>query len=538
MERVQNKNLWQFRGAAGVSVTDKFVILVLTLAGMISIINFAEWWFRGEHISNLTFYVILSLFFWYGIFRIILVWINYLRLNKPKAAPEPPDNLSVAIFTTSAHGEPLSMFEKTFEALNRVSYPHNTYLLDGTQDPALKILTEKYNITLLEMVNISGAKAGKINEALKRTNEDFILVLDPDHIAFPNILNQILGFFNDEKVGFVQVSQGYYNQYRSFTASAAAEQTYTFYGPTQMGLYGYGSAVAIGANCTFRRKALESIGGHARGLAEDLLTSIRLHAQGWESVYNPVIVNRGLVPEDLSSFYKQQLKWARGTFELLFDELPKLFSKLTFWQRIVYLSISTYYFTGTAMLFFILVPLIYFLTGIIPGSMTLIDFITYGTPVLVIAALIYAYIQKFLCHPETERKFHWRGMILKFSSWPVYFYGFLLALANKKIPYLPTSKKALTGSVTTFVLPLVVYCILFLITVTSVYIHRRYYVPESELSFTAERVWGMLGFAFIAFSQSVVGIFAALETIWLKEDEPWRKVDISKINSDIQNNSL
>ena len=35
--------------------------------------------------------------------------------------------------------------------------------------------------------------------------------------------------------------------YRSFTAKGAAEQTYTFYGPTQMGLNGYGGAVAIGA---------------------------------------------------------------------------------------------------------------------------------------------------------------------------------------------------------------------------------------------------------------------------------------------------
>ena len=49
-------------------------------------------------------------------------------------------------------------------------------------------------------------KAGKINEALKRTTEEFILILDPDHIVFPNFLHQTLGFFHDEKVGFVQVS--------------------------------------------------------------------------------------------------------------------------------------------------------------------------------------------------------------------------------------------------------------------------------------------------------------------------------------------
>lgn len=534
MGKVWNKKMWQFSEACEVSSTDRFVLLILTMAGVISIVNFAEWWFRGEHVSNLTSFVILSLFFWYAIFRISLIWINYLRLQKPVVVPGPDDNLSVAIFTTSAPGEPLSMFEKTFEALNNVRYPHKTYLLDSTEDPAFRALAGKYNITWLELVNFPGAKAGKVNEALRLTNEDFILIIDPDHIAFPNILDQTLGFFKDDKVGFVQVSQGYYNQYRSFTARAAAEQTYTFYGPTQMGLAGYGSAVAIGANCTFRRKALESIGGHAEGLAEDLLTSIRLHAKGWKSVYNPVIVNRGLVPEDLTSFYKQQLKWARGTFEILFDEIPKVFRKLSFWQRVAYLSISTYYFTGTATLFFMLIPFFYFMTGIIPGRMTFLDFVLHGLPVLIIAGAIYAYIQKFLCHPATERKFHWRGMILKYSSWPVYFYGFLLALANKKIPYLPTAKKALIGSITSFVRPLFVYCLMFILLVVAVYIDRRYYVPESELAFTAERVYGMLGFAFIAFLQSVIGIFAALETLWLKEDEPWNKIDVSKINTDNQ----
>ena len=39
-------------------------------------------------------------------------------------------------------------------------------------------------------------------------------------------------------------------------ARAAAEQTYAFYGPIMQGMSGTGTAVAIGANCTFRRKAL------------------------------------------------------------------------------------------------------------------------------------------------------------------------------------------------------------------------------------------------------------------------------------------
>jgi cellulose synthase/poly-beta-1,6-N-acetylglucosamine synthase-like glycosyltransferase len=76
-----------------------------------------------------------------------------------------------------------------------------------------------------------------------------------------------------------------------------------------------------------------------RGSAEDLVTAIRIHSAGWKSVYAPIVVSRGLVPEDSGSFCKQQLKWSRGVFEVLFTEIPNLFGKLTWWQRLSYMTI-------------------------------------------------------------------------------------------------------------------------------------------------------------------------------------------------------
>tara|TARA_R110002126_G_scaffold72364_1_gene180897 strand:- start:61551 stop:63158 length:1608 start_codon:yes stop_codon:yes gene_type:complete len=521
-------DLWVFKQAKKVTSLDKAIFLGLTLAGLMSIFNLTEWWFRKEHIENFFLFIILSLLFGYGNIRIALIWINYLRIKKPKEVPIPEKNLSVAVFTTSSPGEPLSMFENTFKALKNLNYPHTTYLLDDTEDPAFRELAEEHGVVWLEIVNVPGAKAGKINEALKMTNEDYILVLDPDHIVFPNFLDQTLGFFQDEKVGFVQVSQGYYNMFRSFTAQGAAEQTYVFYGPTQMGLFGYGGAVAIGANCTFRRKALESIGGHATGLSEDLNTSIRIHSKGWESVYNPVIVSRGLVPEDFSSFCKQQLKWARGVFEMLFDEMPKASKTLTFWQKLSYFSIGTYYLVGPMTAFFIFIPLFFFATKISPASMDFSEFIILGTPIVFIAILIYAHAQSFLCDKKTEKGIHWRGMVLKYSCWPVFTYAFFLALLNKKVPYIPTAKVAVKGFMSPFVKPLIIYCILFVFVIIGVYIERRYYIPQSELILTAEKTWGMLGFAMIAFVQFFGGIIAAYKSLFLKAENAWSRIVITE----------
>jgi cellulose synthase (UDP-forming) len=503
----------------------RFVLAALVAAGIFGLIILADWWFRAEHVGNPVLFFLLSLAFWWSMLRLLLVWIGLLHIEKPAPPPPPAEGLKVAIFTTSSPGEPPEMFEKTLAACARIAYPHTTYLLDDTRDPVMREIAERHGAIWLEIVGVPGAKAGKINEALRRTDEDFILVLDPDHIPFPGFLHQTLGYFADPEVGFVQVCQAYYNQYRSFTAAGAAEQTYTFYGPSQMALHGMGSAVAIGANCTFRRKALESIGGHGIGLAEDLITSIRIHAAGWKSVYNPVIVSRGLVPEDLGSFCKQQLKWSRGLFEVAFSELPRLWTRLRFWQKISYATISTYYMVGVTMMIFVLLPFLFFATGVLPANMRIVDFIVYGVLVLMMDVLIYLYVQRWLCHPAMERGLHLRGMVLKFACTPVYALGFLLSLVNADIPYIPTAKKAAIGFITPFVRPLVVHVGLFVLAVVAVFVHRAYFMSPDELVFTAEQTWGMMAFGFIAWVLSLSGILAAMEARSLAAEDPWDKVD-------------
>jgi cellulose synthase (UDP-forming) len=522
----QDNGLWRLKQAKRVSPYEHYVLLILVVTGVICILRFADWWFRADSIGNLPLYIILSLAFWFTLFRLLLIWISYLRISKPEHK-EPPAGLTVAIFTTSSPGEPVEMFEKTLAACARIRYPHTTYLLDDTRDPAFKACAGRHGAVWLELVGLPGAKAGKINRALQLTREDFILVLDPDHIPFPGFLEHTLGYFEDGKVGFVQVSQAYYNQYRSFTAAGAAEQTYNFYGPTQMSMFGYGCSVAIGANCTFRRAALESIGGHGIGLAEDLITSIRIHAAGWKSVYNPVVVSRGLVPEDFGSFCKQQLKWARGVFEVTFLELPRLFRRLTWWQRLSYFTIGTYYLVGVTQFIFTLVPFLYFFTGLLPARMEFADFIIYGAPVLICGVAIYLYMQRWLCDRSTERGIHWRGMVLKYACWPVFLLGFLLATVNADIPYIPTAKKAVTGYITPFVRPMVVHVLLFVGVVTAVVVYRRYFMPESELAVSAERTWGMITFAFMAFIMAIGGVYAAMEARRLKVEEPWEMVKIN-----------
>jgi hypothetical protein len=330
-------SLWAHRRAAPVRLRDRLVVTALAAGGAVALVLLLDWWFRGGHLAHAGLFVALSLVFWYGMSRIVLGWVNYLAIGAPPHRPAPA-GLHVAIFTTSAPGEPLDMFETTLRACARITYPHTTYLLDDTRDPRFGEAARATAPCWLELLDVPGAKAGKINRALAMTDRGVHPRSRSRPHPVPDFLDRVLGHFDDERVGFVQVAQAYYNQDRSFTAAGAAEQTYAFYGPVQMGLHGHGAAVAIGANCTFRRAALDSIGGHGIGLAEDLVTAIRLHAAGWRSVYVPEIVSRGLVPEDLGSFYRQQLKWARGVYEVRSSRsCRRAFRRLTWRQRLSYL---------------------------------------------------------------------------------------------------------------------------------------------------------------------------------------------------------
>src|ERR1017187_4329255 len=125
----KSKDLWRFKEAKDVTALERFILLIFVITGIICILRFANWWFIKDNIGNVQLYILFSLAFWYSIFRLILIWINYLGIKKPPHK-EAPHGLSVAIFTTSSPGEPLAMFEKTLAACAKITYPHTTYLLD------------------------------------------------------------------------------------------------------------------------------------------------------------------------------------------------------------------------------------------------------------------------------------------------------------------------------------------------------------------------------------------------------------------------
>lgn len=383
-------------------------------------------------------YWMLMAAFVFSCLKVVHEWCHYLFITVP-VTPPMTRRYTVDIFTTFCAGEPYEMIVETLTAVQAITYPHETYLCDEADDPYLRQVCSQlgvHHVTRAEKIN---AKAGNINNALSISKGELCVVLDPDHVPFPDFLDPIISHFDNPEIGYVQIVQAYKNNDEGLIAKGAAQQTYQFYGPMMMTMNKYGTVLAIGANCTFRRTALDSIGGHAAGLAEDMHTSMQLHAKGWKSVYVPAVLARGLVPSTLSAYYKQQLKWSRGVFDLFVHVYPKLFGRFTWQQKLHYGVIPLHYMSGFIFLINFLIPIISLVLGVSPMHIDLTDFGLIVLPMAACIILIRHFVQWWVMEDE-ERGFHVVGGLLLIGTWWIFILGFVYTLAGKKIPYVPTPK--------------------------------------------------------------------------------------------------
>ena len=416
----------------------QYIIRAMILIGIIAMFIFIFWFFKNVEIGYLPLYIPLTIGLFFKLIRMLHEWYHYYSISVP-AAPKNFPKLSVDIFTTSCPGEPLEMIKNTLIAMVSIDYPHKNYLCDEGDDPILRKICSELGVTHITRTIKTDAKAGNINNALKLSNGDLCIILDPDHVPRRDFIDRVLPYFADEKVGYVQCVQGYKNQHDSLIALGATQQTYHFYGPMMMGMNSYGTVQAIGANCTFRRKALDSIGGHAAGLAEDMHTAMKIQAKGWKTLYIPEMLTKGLVPSSLSAYYKQQLKWSRGTFDLLLHSYPKLFHQFNLRQKFHYGTIGIYFIVGFFSLIDIIVPIIALLFSQIPWQVDFLKFSLLFFGLFGISTIIRQYSQHWLLEKH-ERGFQFIGGLLKHGTWWVFILGFLYTLFNIKVPYIPTPK--------------------------------------------------------------------------------------------------
>jgi cellulose synthase (UDP-forming) len=422
----------------------RWLMRFLVLLGLLAVGFYFSWWWHAGRFASPWLALALAAAALYNLTQVLGQWTLYLAARRRKPPPPQPAGLSVDIFVTAC-GEPLLLVERCLAAACAVRGPHKTWLLDDGHDPALERLAARLGAGYLTRVGRKDAKAGNLNAALAQTNGDIVVIFDIDHAPTPDFLERSAGYLADPAVGFVQVMLTFCNERQSWVARASSESSLDFYNPTSIGADGLGSATLIGSNALIRRAALDSIGGYQPGLAEDLATSLALHGAGWRSVYVPEPLAPGLAPPDLAAWFTQQLKWARGVFEILLTDYPRLWPRLTWGQRAAYSVRMTYYWIGP-----VAAVHIFFLIALLLGGngVAQLDFREYLVHVAPLAVMLVVLRQAALAcwrHASTPQRPLWRAIVLVYATWPIYTVAWLLAVMRVPVAFRPTPKSTSSG---------------------------------------------------------------------------------------------
>lgn len=440
--------------------TSKFLLAINILLALIYFLCFAFLF----PIGNVPLFILLVAT---GVFHLWQV-CAFIHTVWPRNKLHPFDRHfqpGVAVYITVC-GEPADIIEETVEAALRMNYPDfNVYILnDGkvaNRDnwEEAEEIAKRHKITCITRTEPGGAKAGNINHALTVTDEPYVVVFDADHVPKQEFLEEMMGFFVDEKVAFVQSPQFYKNADLNQVAGGSWEQQTLFFGPLLKGKDSINSTFMCGTNMAIRRSALEGVGGMSeKSIAEDFLTSLLIHDKKWKSVYVDKVLAEGLAPEDFLSYYKQQFRWARGSLELLFSHNPLFLKGLTWAQRMQYLGSASYYLSGVVILISASLPLLYFFFEIKP--------LTINTMTLALVFLPYIFVVLYTLQMTSNFTYTFRALSFSFGSFAIYIKALWHTVIRKKNSFAVTSKKRLGGSYGKLVAPHIIYITVVAIGVT------------------------------------------------------------------------
>jgi cellulose synthase/poly-beta-1,6-N-acetylglucosamine synthase-like glycosyltransferase len=217
---------------------------------------------------------------------------------------------------------------------------------DSDDDTALEVdkvveeFREKHvHMDVLRRKNRNGFKAGALQAALNRTEEEFIAIFDADFVPSADFLLRTLPYFDrNEHLGIVQSRWTHLNKDYNLLTQAIAHLIDIHFLIEQPGRYAAGCFQNFnGSGAVLRKKAMLKAGGWcADTLAEDLDLSYRMQTLGYRMLYLRDLACPGEIPPTVSSFKMQQGRWACGSLRNARKILPGLLRdrKIGFKERL------------------------------------------------------------------------------------------------------------------------------------------------------------------------------------------------------------
>jgi len=250
--------------------------------------------------------------------------------------------------------EPPEVVARTLRALSAIDYSAFEVLVvdNNTADEFLWRPVEALcrelgsRFRFFHLPSCPGFKAGALNYALRQTASEasVVSVVDADYEVVPNFLTELISYFHDNRIAFVQTPQ----DYRDWSANLFSRICYWEYWQVfavSMALRNRRNAILMhGTMNLIRKNAIVCAGGWAEWcLTEDSELGLRLLASGARGIYVAKTYGRGLMPFTFRDYKRQRRRWVIGGVQQIkrhvrfFRPLRRGLNKLTAGQKAHYL---------------------------------------------------------------------------------------------------------------------------------------------------------------------------------------------------------
>lgn len=311
------------------------------------------------------------------IYAVIALLLSYFQQlwpleRKPVPLPADPAEWPVVDVFIPTYNELLEVVKPSVFAALSMDWPRDklrVHILDDGRREEFRQFAAEAGCGYIIRPDNKGAKAGNINHAMTKTDGEYIVIFDCDHVATRAFLQLSIGWMiRDRGIGMLQTPHHFYSpdpfERNLASGKRVPNEGLLFYGLVQQGNDLWNATFFCGSCAVLRRTALEQVGGvPTQTVTEDCHCSLKMQRLGWRTAYLRIPLAAGLATDRLISHIGQRMRWARGMIQIFRVENPLLGPGLKLYQRLCYLNAQWHFLFPLPRFVFLTAPLAFLLFG-------------------------------------------------------------------------------------------------------------------------------------------------------------------------------
>src|SRR3989338_2339094 len=252
---------------------------------------------------------------------------------------------------------------------------------DSNVSAMINDFARKHNIKVTRRGTNEGFKAGNINNMLRYSKGEIIVIFDSDFVPPPDFLKRIVKPFEDKKVACVQSKWSYLNMEQSPTSKFASTVLMVYHNILARLNNMAGVPLLFGSGEAVRKDVIKKLGGWQEcSVTEDVEFSVRALINGYKTVYLHDLTVKGEVPYNVRSLRTQQRRWAYGNTKAFLEHKKSiLFGNMSPIQK----TLMSFTMLGYISSFFLVAFMFFGTVSFMTGEPSGINVVRLGTDVAI-----------------------------------------------------------------------------------------------------------------------------------------------------------